>query len=85
MVEDAEVKASMDGKRQCLDNARTGRFFRTLKYYRIYINENEIPRKFRAMLKEYIHTDNTYRSHSSKNSESPVNLYSGVKEQVIAS
>lgn len=32
---------SRDGKGQCLDNARTERFFRTLKYDRIYINEYE--------------------------------------------
>lgn len=85
MVEDAGVRVSMDGKGQCLDNARTERFFRTLKYDRIYINEYETPRQIRAMIKDYIHTYNTYRPHSSINGECPANLYSGVKEQVIAS
>jgi transposase InsO family protein len=45
LLEDNGVKISMDGKGQCLDNARTERFFRTLKYERIYISEYETPRE----------------------------------------
>lgn len=85
MLADAGVKISMDGKGQCLDNARTERFFRTLKYDRIYINEYETPRQLRAMIKDYIHIYNTYRPHSSINGECPATLYLGVKEQIIAS
>lgn len=85
LVEDAGVRVSMDGKGQCLDNVRTERFFRTLKYDRIYVNEYETPRQLRAMLREYIHTYNTYRPHSSINGECPANVYSGVKGQVAAS
>ncbi len=85
MIEDIGVRVSMDGKGQCLDNARTERFFRTLKYDRIYIDEYETPRQLRAMLKEYIHIYNTYRPHSSINGECPANVYSGVKEQVVTS
>ena len=54
LLEDNGVKISMDGKGQCLDNARTERFFRTLKYERIYINEYETPRDLRAMPNKYI-------------------------------
>jgi putative transposase len=42
LLEQHQVKISMDGKGQCLDNARTERFFRTLKYDRIYIHEYEM-------------------------------------------
>ena len=67
----------MDGKGQCLDNARTERFFRTLKYDRIYINEYETPRELRAMLKEYIRTYNHYRPHSALGGASPAHSYFG--------
>ena len=50
LLDEAGVRISMDGKGQCLDNARTERFFRTLKYDRIYINEYETPRELRASL-----------------------------------
>jgi len=50
LLEEAGVKISMDGKGQCLDNAIIERFFRTLKYDRIYVNEYETPRELRLML-----------------------------------
>lgn len=56
LIEENGVKISMDGKGQCLDNARTERFFRTLKYDRIYINAYETPRELRSMLNEYMET-----------------------------
>lgn len=75
LLEDSCVKISMDGKGQCLDNARTERFFRTLKYDRIYIYEYETPRDLRVMLKEYMNTYNTYRPHSSLDGVCPVEYY----------
>jgi putative transposase len=45
LLEQSGVRISMDGKVQCLDNARTERFFRTLKYDRVYINEYASPRE----------------------------------------
>ena len=77
LLTEAGVKISMDGKGQCLDNARTERFFRTLKYDRIYINEYETPRELRAMLKEYIRTYNHYRPHSALGGASPAQYYFG--------
>lgn len=50
LLEGTGVKISMDGRGQCLDNVRTERFFRTLKYDRIYISEYSTPRELRQML-----------------------------------
>lgn len=77
LLEDAGVRISMDGKGQCLDNVRTERFFRTLKYERVYVNEYETPRELRAMLNEYMRTYNTYRPHSSLGYACPVDYYLG--------
>jgi putative transposase len=84
LMESAGVKISMDGKGQCLDNARTERFFRTLKYDRIYINEYSTPRELRQMLSEYIKTYNTYRPHSSLAGACPSDFYSKSKLIVAA-
>jgi len=71
------VKASMDGKGRATDNARTERFFRTLKYDLIYINEFETPRELRKAINGYIHEYNTYRPHSSIGDLCPDQAYYG--------
>ena len=75
LLEESGVKISMDGKGQCLDNARTERFFRTLKYDRIYINEYSTPRELRAMLNDYMESYNSYRPHSSLAGACPKDYY----------
>lgn len=75
LLKENKVRISMDGKGQCLDNARTERFFRTLKYDRVYIYEYSTPRELRAMLNEYMLTYNTYRPHSALGDECPSVFY----------
>ncbi len=82
LLDDAKVRVSMDGKGQCLDNVRTERFFRTLKYDRVYINEYETPRDVRKMLLEYIPHYNTVRPHSSAGNQQPARLYLAGNELV---
>ena len=85
LLEKAGVKISMDGKGQCLDNARTERFFRTLKYDRVYVNEYETPREVRQMLRDYMKTYNTQRPHSALDGRCPAECYFGdmPKEAVL--
>ena len=54
LLESSNVKISMDGKGQALDNVRTERFFRTLKYDLIYINEYTSPRQLRRDIDQYM-------------------------------
>jgi len=77
LLDGAGIKISMDGKGQCLDNAITERFFRSLKYDRIYINEYDTPRQLRAMINAYIKRYNTYRPHSSIGKNVPIGYYTG--------
>lgn len=65
LLEESDVKISMDGKGQALDNVRTERFFRTLKYDLIYIHEFETPRARRTAIGKYMHECNPYRPYSS--------------------
>ncbi|GIQ71546.1 hypothetical protein XYCOK13_43700 [Xylanibacillus composti] len=77
LLDHANVRVSMDGKGQALDNARTERFFRTLKYDLIYIQEFETPRQLRAGISRYMHEYNTYRPHSSIGDLCPDDVYYG--------
>ena len=77
LLEEHGVKISMDGKGQCRDNARTERFFRTMKYERIYVEEIGTPRELRAMLNAYMPHYNQVRPHSSLDGFVPATRYLG--------
>ncbi len=75
LMEEANVKISMDGKGQALDNVRTERFFRTLKYDLIYIHEFETLRALRTAIAKHMHEYNTYRPHSLIGDLTPEEVY----------
>lgn len=83
LLEESGVRISMDGKGQCLDNARTERFFRTLKYDRVYINEYAAPREIRQMLKAYMPHYNNLRPHTSADGLPPAARYK-IHEEWVA-
>jgi len=84
LLDSHNVKISMDGKGQALDNVRTERFFRTLKYDCVYINEFDTPRELRIALNQYIHEYNTYRPHSSIGGNCPSQVYNGMQAHKVA-
>lgn len=68
----------MNGKGRSIDNIAIERFFRTLKYDEIYINEYASVSDLRKGIDQYI---NFERFHSSLNYEKPMNVYlRGVKK-----
>jgi putative transposase len=75
LLESNGIKISMDGKGQALDNVRTERFFRTIKYDDIYINDYNSPKELRKGINDYISMYNTYSPHDSLNGDVPVNFY----------
>lgn len=75
LLEENHVRISMDGRGQALDNVRTERFFRTIKYDDIYINEYNTPRELRKGINEYMVMYNTYRPHNSLGGEVPIKVY----------
>jgi putative transposase len=84
LVEGSGVTISMDGKGQCRDNARTERFFRTLKYDTVYIQEVSNPRELRQMFEEYIFRYNTYRPHSALGGKRPGEVYGNTINNCVA-
>jgi len=77
LLESNHIRISMDGKGQALDNVRTERFFRTIKYDDIYINEYNTPRELRSGINAYIIKYNTYRPHDSLGGDVPISFYKG--------
>ncbi len=84
LLEQNGVRISMDGKGQCLDNVRTERFFRTLKYDRIYVNEIDSPRQLRRLINEYMKTYNYQRPHSALEGFPPSRYYLAEPEEGVA-
>ena len=84
LLESFGVLISMDGKGQCRDNARTERFFRTLKYDTVYIQEVSCPRELRRMFEEYIFNYNTSRPHSALDGMRPAEIYGNAINKRVA-
>jgi len=84
LLEKAGVKVSMDGKGRATDNSRTERFFRSLKYECIYINEFEDPRALRQGIARYVQFYNEERPHQSLNEAHPAQFYGHKIEQTAS-
>lgn len=76
LLEKENVSVSMDGKGRATDNSRTERYFRSLKYECIFLNEFETPRDLRKGIADYVKFYNGERPHQSLNEVSPNTVYS---------
>ena len=74
-LKDARVKISMDGKGRALDNAIIERFWRTIKYDEVYLNDYRSPVEARQRIGEYIEMHNAYRPHASLEGGTPNMAY----------
>ena len=75
------VKISMDGKNRWADNIIIERWFRTLKYEEVYLNDYANIRDARNKIGNFINTYNWVRHHSAIGYKSPASLYYGVLQQ----
>ncbi len=69
------VKISMDGKGRATDNAYIERFFRTIKYEKIYLENPETGSELHLVCSQFIHYYNEKRSHSSIGDNPPALVY----------
>lgn len=69
------VKISMDGKGRAIDNVYIERFFRTIKYDKIYLERPETGNELYAVCKQFIHYYNERRDHSSIGDVPPLKAY----------
>lgn len=78
-----DVKISMDGKKRWADNIMVERWFRTLKYEEVYLNEYKNIREARASIRAFIQVYNWKRHHSSIGYKTPASVYFG-PEVIVA-
>ena len=69
------VKISMDGKRRATDNAFILRFFRTIKYDKIYLEMPENGTELHKVCEQFIHFYNEKREHSELGYNPPAERY----------
>ena len=75
-VKDLEtVKISMDGKGRAIDNVYIERFFRTIKYDKIYLERPETGNELYSVCKQFINYYNERRDHSSIGNVPPIKAY----------
>ena len=75
LLNDNEIKISMDGKGRAIDNIFIERFWRTIKYEDIYLKTYENGLSLYQGVKKYMHFYNTKRKHQSLNNKTPTVLY----------
>jgi len=69
------VKISMDGKGRATDNIFIERFFRTIKYEKIYLEHPETGSELHHVCSQFIHYYNEKRDHSSIGNNPPILVY----------
>ncbi len=77
VLQDNNIKISMDGKGRWMDNVFIERLWRSVKYEDVYIKEYGSVQALRAGLKRYFRFYNTERPHQSLESKTPSEVYAG--------
>jgi putative transposase len=75
LLKEYNIQISMNGKGRSIDNIAIERFFRTLKYNCIFINEFKNIKELRHGIDDYITKYNIQRFHSSIGYQKPMNVY----------
>jgi putative transposase len=71
------IKISMNGKGRSIDNIAIERFFRTLKYNCIFINDFQNVAELKNGINNFMDKYNNRRFHSSIGYQKPMNVYRG--------
>jgi putative transposase len=69
------IKISMDGKGRAIDNICIERFWRTIKYEEIYLNEYKNIKKLYTAIEKYMNLYNKRRLHSAIDYKTPDEVY----------
>jgi putative transposase len=80
ILQENNIKISMDSKGRALDNIAIERFFRSLKYENVYINEYKTVKEVKLGIAEYIYRYNYKRLHQSLEYNTPYEIYFNLKQ-----
>ena len=81
LLEQHEVKISMDGKGRYADNIFVERLWRTVKYEEVYLKAYSNGREAKAGIGAYFHFYNTQRPHQALDYRTPAEVFNGVSVQ----
>jgi putative transposase len=82
-LNDYGIQISMDGKGRCIDNIYIERFWRTIKYEAIFLNDYEDYKALYDGVKNYIKFYLEERPHQALNYRTPKELYFEVKKEKV--
>jgi putative transposase len=85
LLQSEGIQVSMNGRGRALDNIFVERFFRSLKYENIFLNEYGSPRALRKGICRYIGFYNEERLHESLDYNRPADYYRRPQTGKIAS
>jgi putative transposase len=75
LLEENQIKISMDGKGRCFDNIHQERLWRTVKYEEVYLKSYDSVSHAREELTKFIEFYNYSRPHQSLNYKTPAEIY----------
>ena len=75
VLEENEIKISMDGRGRCYDNIWVERLWRSVKYEEVYLHEYRSGDEAREQLEKYFTFYNQKRRHQSLDRRPPVEVY----------
>ena len=75
ILKEHDIKISMDGKGRSIDNICIERFWRTIKYEEIYLNDYKSMSELKYSIDNYIVKYNSRRLHSAIGNKTPNEVY----------
>ena len=78
VLEQAQVRISMDGRGRCFDNIMVERLWRSVKYEEVYLKDYQQVREASDGLGAYFRFYNTERGHQSLDYRTPNEVYHGL-------
>ena len=78
-----KIKISTDGKGRALDNVIIERFWRSIKYENIFLNDYKSGKKLKAGIESYITFYNTKRKHAALGYKTPIEIHNPIEGKEI--
>ena len=82
ILKEHNIKISMDGKGRSIDNICIERFWRTIKYEEIYLNDYKSMSELRYSIDNYMVKYNSRRLHSALGNKTPNEVYDKAMSQI---
>jgi len=83
ILKEHDIQISMDGKGRSIDNICIERFWRTIKYEEIYLNDYKSMSELRYSIDNYIVKYNSRRLHSAIGNKTPNEVYDATMDSLV--